>query len=405
VIGFDEDVETVRLLGAGHPPVAEPGLRELIETQLKEGRLSFSSKPADLEEVEVMWVAYDTPVDDDDHADVSYVTRRVQDLFPFIRSGALVVISSQVPVGSTRQLEQSFALARPETAVRFAYSPENLRLGKALEVFLTPERIVVGVRDQKAREQVAALLSPVTDKIEWMAVESAEMTKHGLNAFLATSVAFINELAGLCERVGADAAEVARALKSDVRIGPRAYLNPGAAFAGGTLARDLSFLSDIGARVGRPTSLLSSVAESNAKHRQWPLVRIKELMPDITGTRIAVLGLTYKPGTDTLRRSTSVEICRDLNRAGASVAGYDPGLSQLPSEVAHFVHLEPSAEMALRGAAALVVATDHPPFRSLRAEDIVRWMKHPLVIDPSGFLEAELGKDVRIRYLKVGKSA
>ncbi len=403
VIAFDENPETIRRLVDGTPPVAEPGLRELIRAQREAGRLSFSSDPTDLAAAEVVWVAYDTPVDENDRADVDFVLTRLRALFPHVRTDAVVLVSSQMPVGSTRRLEASFADLRPGSTAAFAYSPENLRLGKALDVFLRPDRVVVGVRDSATRECISQLLSAITDQIQWMSVESAEMTKHALNAFLATSVAFINEVAGLCERVGADAGDVARALKSDVRIGPRAYLNPGTAFAGGTLARDLSFMEEIGASVGRSTLLLTSVIASNVAHRRWPLVRMRELVSDLESQTVAVLGLTYKPGTDTLRRSTAMEICCELHRAGARVRGFDPSLIVLPEDLRQFVDLRSSLEAAISGATVLFIGTDCPEFRSLEVEEILAWMRTPLVLDPGGFLESPLGKDDRIRYVKVGR--
>ena len=173
----------------------------------------------------------------------------------------------RLPIGTVGKLERAWNDTASGRTVSFACSPENLRLGKAIEVFTKPDRVVVGVRDEHARASVAALLAPITDRIEWMSVESAEMTKHAVNSFLATSVTFINELAALCERTGADAKEVERGLKTERRIGPQAYLSPGGAFAGGTLARDVAFLRTLGTSVGRPTPLMDGVVASNAAHR------------------------------------------------------------------------------------------------------------------------------------------
>jgi UDPglucose 6-dehydrogenase len=313
VVGLDFDADTVRNLKAGEPPIFEPGLEDLIKRGLREGRLRFTSDVVDaLRDAEIVWIAYDTPVDDDDRADVEFVVGRVARLFPHLRAGMLVLISSQLPVGTTRRLEQ----ACPNKSVTFAYSPENLRLGKAIGVFTQPDRVVVGTRGEADRARIAALLRPFiedparTDRIEWMSVESAEMTKHALNAFLATSVTFINEIAALCEQVGADAKEVERGLKSESRIGSKAYLGPGAAFAGGTLARDVEFLTQIGAVHYQPTHLLSAVRASNDEHRNWHRRKLQALLGDLHGKCIAVWGLTYKPGTDTLRRSSSVELCK-----------------------------------------------------------------------------------------------
>ena len=206
----------------------------------------------------------------------------------------------------SKSKEACCAALRPGARIEFAYSPENLRLGHAIEAFTKPDRIVIGTRGTHSRPRLAALFAPFSDRIEWMSVESAEMTKHALNAFLAASVAFINEIAAISERVGADAAEIARGLKTDARIGPRAYLSPGAAFAGGTLARDVIFLSRRGAELGVPLHLIPSVRESNEAHREWALRRLESVLGSVKGKTVAVWGLTYKPGTDTLRRSGSV---------------------------------------------------------------------------------------------------
>jgi UDPglucose 6-dehydrogenase len=335
---------------------------------------------------------------------VDFVVERVVQLFPYLNAGALVLISSQLPVGSTGRLEGEYALMFPGKPVTFGYSPENLRLGKAIHSFTCADRFVVGVRNEVERKRVQDLLRPFTDRIEWMSVESAEMTKHALNAYLATSVAFINEVAALCEQVGADAREVERGLKSDSRIGPRAYLTPGAAFAGGTLARDIQFLAHIGASNHKPTLLLSAVRESNEAHKLWVRQRLQALLGDLNGQRVAILGLTYKAGTDTLRRSSSVELCEWLAQQGAIVHTHDPAVKKLPDLLAQKFTLHSTTQAALSEASAMVVATEWPEYRALTAETILSAMRKPVVIDPNSFLLTTLGGDRRIRYATVGKS-
>lgn len=405
VVGFDSDADLIAGLCKGHLPVFEPGLEDLVHQGMAAGRLTFSSDPQAVAEAEIVWIAYDTPVDENDQADVAYVVDRCAALFPYLSQGALVLISSQLPVGTTRRLEELYRLARPEGLATFAYSPENLRLGKAIEAFSRPERIVAGIRTEKDRGRIEQLVKPFSETVEWMSVESAEMTKHALNAFLATSVAFINELSGLCERVGADAREVERGLKSDVRIGPRAYLRPGSAFAGGTLARDVSFLIDIGKDQGLPTHLVSAVARSNEAHRGWQRRRLIEILGDLRGRSIAMLGLTYKPRTDTLRRSAAIETCRWLGEQAARVAAYDPAVKTLPPALTPFTTLCPSMEAALAGAEAVLICTEWEEFESLRADDLAKWMVRPVVLDSGRFLEANLAGDERIRYIAVGKAA
>lgn len=410
VVGVDFAADTVQQLQAGYPPLFEPGLEDLVRRGLAEGRLCFTTDVVTaLDGADVVWVAYDTPVDSEDQADVEFVIDRVTRLFPALPAGILVLISSQLPVGTTRQLEQEYAAAYPQKPVAFVYSPENLRLGNALKAFTQPDRVIVGVRtvggsQSTVRERVATLLRPFTKRIEWMSVESAEMTKHALNAFLATSVAFINEVASLCEQVGADAKEVERGLKSEMRIGPQAYLGPGAAFAGGTLARDIAFLAQIGAAHQQSTHLLSAVRTSNDAHKQWVQRKLQVLLGEVHGQTVAVWGLAYKPGTDTLRRSSAVELCEWLARQGVQVQAHDPAVTALPEELARQFALCPTPVAALQGAAALVVATGWTEYRSLTADAVVSAMRLPVVIDPNRFLEKTLGNDPRIRYATVGKA-
>jgi len=267
-------------------------------------------------------------------------------------------------------------------------------------VFTEPDRVVVGVRSAEARSRIAALLAPITERIEWMSVESAEMTKHALNAFLAVSVTFANEIAAVCERVGADAKEVERGLKTEARIGPRAYLAPGGAFAGGTLARDVAFLNALAQRHGLETPLVAAVRPSNEFHKGWALRHV----PGGRGAAVAVWGLTYKPGTDTLRRSAAVELCLALAARGARVKAYDPAVRALPPDLVAAVELCPSAADAARGAVALIVATEWPEVRELDLSAVMGAMAARVVVDANRFLASRVaGLDVE--YHAVGAPA
>jgi UDPglucose 6-dehydrogenase len=400
VVAFDEDAAVTAALTDGTPPLFEPGLEELVRSGLDAGTLRATSDPAEaLAGAEVLWITYDTPVDADDVADVDFVVDRVRALLGHVQDGAVVLISSQLPVGTAARLEQD-----APAGLRFAVSPENLRLGKAIEVFLQPDRIVVGVRDDETRDVIGRLLAPITDRVEWMGVESAEMAKHALNAFLAVSVTFINEVAAVCERVGADAADVSRALKTEQRIGPRAYLGPGGAFAGGTLARDVRALDAIGDAEGLPLPVLHGVWESNLAHRRWPRRTLDALLDGRLADRtIAVWGLTYKPGTDTLRRSSSVELCRELAEAGATVRAHDPAISALPDDLIEVIELTDDPFAAASGADALVIATEWPAYRELDAGRIPDALAGDLVVDANGFLAGALKDDPRVRYASVGR--
>jgi UDPglucose 6-dehydrogenase len=409
VVGVDPDEAVIARLNDDHPPVDEPGLVELLRSGRATGRLTFAAPaPAALRAARLVWIAFDTPVDDEDRADVDWVLEGAVEALGGAGVGALVVVSSQLPVGSVARLERRMADSGRHD-LRFACVPENLRLGKAIDTFSSPDRFVAGVRAQADADELGSLLNRF-GPVEWMGVESAEMTKHALNAFLATSVAFINELAAICERVGADAAEVARGLKSEQRIGPRAYLSPGDAFAGGTLARDIRFLADLADARGLPAHVVRGVATSNREHRNWSRRALASVFesdsgngePALADRRIAIWGLTYKPGTDTLRRSSALELTRWLATEQASVRAYDPAVRALPSDQGTDIELVADPLAAVDRADALVVCTPWPEFRAVPARDVARAMAQPIVLDPGGHLQDTLGHAGDVRYLRVG---
>ncbi|MEO6568510.1 MAG: nucleotide sugar dehydrogenase [Opitutaceae bacterium] len=402
VVGLDFDQAAITGLQAGQAPIAEPGLNEAIQAGIAAGRLSFTTdiKTA-CATADVLWVTYDTPVDEDDRADVDFVLNQLRRCVPALPQGTLILLSSQLPAGTCRQLENEFG----GQGYRFAVSPENLRLGKALEIFSKPDRVIVGYRDQRSKEQLTAMFAPFTSEIIWMRPESAEMTKHAINSFLALSITFMNELSCLCERTGADAKEVERGLKSESRIGPKAYLSPGGAFAGGTLARDVVTCIALAEKIGEPLDVFPAIKRSNDRHRQWALRKIKQLFAQPPLEPIALLGLTYKPGTDTLRRSSAVELAKALHHGGFKVAAHDPSLAALPPELGFITLLREPATLT-RDAAALVVCTEWPAFRE-RSDwgALVKGMHAPIVIDATRFLAKPLGGINPLKYLTVGSPA
>lgn len=404
VIGLDQDEAVVEKLNQGVAPIMEPGLKELIQQGLVSTTLSFSTDmAAALKDTPVVWVTFDTPVDESDQADVEFVLRRIERLFPYLEEHSLVLISSQLPVGSVRETRNTFMQRFPGKQAHFAYSPENLRLGQAIQSFTHPDRVVAGYEDEAARRLIGEVFEPFNPKMEWMSIESAEMTKHALNAFLATSVAFINEVAALCEQTGADAKDVERGLKSDSRIGERAYLSPGGAFAGGTLARDIRFLSDLGRRLEFPTPLVDGVRQSNEAHRMWAVRRLTQLTDTLIQKKIAVWGLAYKVGTNTLRRSGAVDMCRELAAQGALIYAYDPAIQQLPDSYAQFITLCATPQEALQDADALIVYTGWPEFKLIDPEVLATRMKTALALDANRFLADSLQTADAIRYITVGK--
>jgi UDPglucose 6-dehydrogenase len=403
-IGVDADTACVASLRDGRAPLFEPGLDNLIRRGMERAHLAFSNDFRQIASCDLVWVTLDTPVDDNDTANTEVVYAAVESSFPHIKDGAILLVSSQLPVGSTRMMEKSFRARFPQKACYFAYSPENLRLGKAIESFKNSERIVVGSESPQVKERLEPILGKFTAQVLWLSIESAEMVKHGVNAFLATCVTFANELAIVCERVGADAAEVERALRLEPRIGTRAYIKPGAAFAGGTLARDVVFLNTIADRERLRLPLLGSVISSNQSHKHWPVRRIGERLGSLSGRTVAVLGLAYKPGTNTLRRSSSIELCQELASLGARVRAFDPAIQDLPPECKSFIRLTTSASAALSGADAAIVGTEWPEFKSIELATWLSTMREPLICDPNGFLAKTFEHSQQTSYIAVGRS-
>ena len=400
VIGVDTDQANALNLGLGVTPVAEAGLEDLIKTGLTSGRLHFSSHVEYLNDAQIVWVCCDTPVGDDDASDPGSVIAHIERVMLGTTGRLNLLISSQLPVGSVRRLEQFAALNFTGREIAIAYSPENLRLGNAVEDFLRPGRIVVGIRRNADRHLFGELLKPMADSIEWMTVESAEMTKHAINAFFATSIAFANEVAEICERVGADAKEVERGLKSEPRIGPRARLAPGGAFGGGTLARDVGYLADAARAHGLPALLLGSVRPSNEEHKRWAFRTLQSLFRDLSCATLAVWGLAYKPGTDSLRRSTSVDLCDRLLREGATLRVHDPMVKSMPGRW-HGVTRCDDPLTAIGGAQALIVATAWPQYRSISAGQLAERAAGLAVLDANRDLSA-LAQSSGLRYFSVG---
>lgn len=404
VQGLDPDKENVVRLQKGRAPLYEPGLDDLIQEGVASGHLSFSGEPAAaLADAEALWVAFDTPIDENDAGDAGFIERHILAIAPQLKNGTKVVISSQVPVGFTRKIRERMQKAHPDKQLFFAYAPENLRLGRAIKLFLEPDRIVVGTLPQE-RQGFLQIFSAISTRLEWMGVESAEMTKHAINGFLAASVSFANEIAAVCEHVGADAKEVERGLKSEERIGPKAYLSPGAAFAGGTLARDILFLSETGVRHGLPMHLIRAVKESNDFHKAWVQRKCLETLGDLRGKQVAVLGLTYRPDTDTLRRSYSIELCLWLNRKKAKVKAFDPSIKELPNRLKGPISLARSPKEAIQGADGVVLATEWPIFLTFDKE-VIDELSGKVIIDPNGFIEKQVSAGKDIRYVSVGRAS
>lgn len=394
VVGYDASQTLVDNLNQGMPPLYEQDLAELIDKNLRSGRLSFTTDLGQaLKDAKHVLLTYDTPLDENDEVDLSPLRDTASRMAPHLeKNDVTVTVCSQVPVGTCEELAATIRRANPTLDFSIAYVPENLRLGQAVERFMRPDMIIIGADVPSAHDKVTELLADIRAPKLRMSLRTAEMTKHAINSFLATCISFINEIANICDDVGADALKVAAALRMEERIGPRLPLQPGLGFAGGTLARDLRALTKAANKTGNRLYLLESVLEVNRRRNAVVTEKLHRIYGSLDGLTVGILGLTYKAGTSTLRRSAAVEIIASLVAEGAHVKAYDPKADPKEAKSARNFQLSSDPYLMARGTDALVFLTDWPEFMELDWPSIRQMMKRPVLIDARNMLDAaEMG--------------
>ena len=404
VVGIEANSSRVEKLKHGIPPLFEPGLQEMMSANVKSGRLRFSDKLEDgVKGAKYVLITFDTPVDDRDEIDLLEIYDMADRIAGYLENDSVILVSSQVPVGTCENIKLRIQKKRPDLVFDTAYSPENLRLGQAINCFMKPERIVIGADNTDTLNAVEAFFRVIEAPVLRMNLRSAEMAKHALNAFLATSISFGNEIANICDEVGADAISVVKALRSEGRIGNRLPLFPGLGFAGGTLARDLKVLKKIGKEQGYETLLIDSVYDVNARQNGVVVRKLERIYGSLKGLAIGILGITYKPGTSTLRRSSSLEIIGELVTKGAAVKAYDPKADM--NEVHKHVEFEFCTEVSYvaQNSSALALVTDWPEFKELDYGHLKGIMKNPVFIDTKNFLDMEQMLSFGYNYFGIGR--
>ncbi len=405
VVGVETNPQKAQKLNEGVAPLYEPGLSELMRKNLGQGRLLYTSDlPGAVKQAQFVLLAFDTPVNDDDEVELYEVLKGALDIRPWLAEDATVIVTSQVPVGTCEHIESAICDFDSRRKVRVGCVPENLRLGKAIDCFLKPAMIVLGADDDATLDRLQQFYSALPAPKLLMNLRTAEMTKHALNAFLATSVSFIGELANLCDEVGADAVQVAAALRHDERIGPHARIEPGGlGFSGATLARDVKVLRHLGEACGCEPLLLDAVWYVNERQKGLVARKLKKLFGDVRGRRLGVLGLTYKAGTSTLRRSVALEVIRELVELGAAVKAFDPkaNLAEVPQQAGF--ELSPDAYSAAKDSDALILLTDWPEFRALDFARIRSLMRRPVLIDTKNTLSSRELVALGFDYVGVGR--
>lgn len=408
VVGIDENPEIITNLQKGIPPLEEPELAELIKKNSAAGRLRFSTGFSEAAHVPIVWFTYDTPVDDNDIADATKVTNAAKAIAPFLQDGVTLIFSSQLPVGTIQEIKKVIVAKRPELQFYIAYVPENLQLGKAVKSFMEPGRIVIGAENEKTFTLIENIFAPLKTQFLRMSPASAEMTKHALNAFLATSLSFIYDIADLCEKVDADVTEVTKALKSDPRIGQGAYLDASVGFSGGTLGRDLRAMTAEAERRGITLPIITNAYQKNAERRKAFVERVKDILGGLSGKTIGLLGVTYKVGTPTLRRSMALEIAGLLQKEGATIRASDPMAKKEEVEISGDIQFSTDPYEMAKGCNAIILMTAWPEYKELNVARAVKVVKEPKVFfDTRNFLKEreEEFKKAGMKYIGIGRGA
>ena len=404
----DIDEEKIRRLSAGHIPIYEPGLDQLVAKNTQAGRLSFTTDlRSAVEQALVIFLAVGTPPKEDGSADLRFIEEAARSVARHMNGYKVIVTKSTVPVGTgehLRRLVKEHQTAGHNFGV--VSNPEFLREGAALDDFMRPDRVVIGTRDEAAAAIMRDLYRPlylIETPIVFTSLEAAELTKYAANAFLATKISFINEIANLCDRIGCDVHDVARAIGMDNRIG-RKFLHPGPGFGGSCFPKDTSALLSVAREYGADALIVESVIEVNRRQRDRMIPKIEKLVGDLKGKTVAVLGLSFKPETDDMREAPAADIVRALVERGARVRAYDPvAVPQARAVLPGGVEYAEDEYAAVQGADALVFVTEWNQFRALNMERVKSLMRAPRIADLRNIYEPDAMRALGFDYVGVGR--
>ncbi len=405
VVGLDIDQRKIEMLNRGEVPIFEPGLEEMIRRNMEAGRLSFTTSYEEaLKEAEFVFVAVGTPEGVDGEADLRYVRMAAESIAEVMDHPMIIVNKSTVPVGTGDFVADIIRKHQKEPVPFWVVSnPEFLREGSAVNDFLNPDRIVLGSTDQEAAEKVAQLYLPLRAPIMITDLRTAEMIKYASNAFLATRISFINEIAAICERLGADVKEVARGMGYDKRIGPY-FLDAGIGYGGSCFPKDVKALEHMALVHGAHPQLLRAVMEINRDQRRRVIVKLRELLGGTLRDKvIGLLGLAFKPNTDDMREAPSVDLYHMLVNEGAIVRGYDPVAMENARRLLPELQLAEDPYDLATGVDALVVVTEWNEFKHLDLKRIKGLMRGDVLIDGRNIYEPKHMRELGFRYRGMGR--
>ena len=408
VVCVDKDAAKIEMLRNGGLPIYEPGLEDLIARNVEAGRLRFATGLEEaVAEAEAVFIAVGTPSRrGDGHADLSYVHAAAREIAGAIRGYTVVVTKSTVPVGTGREIEAIIREANPDADFDVASNPEFLREGSAIGDFMRPDRVVIGTGSLRARDVMRKLYRPlylIETPILFTRRETSELIKYAANAFLATKITFINEIADLCETLGADVHQVARGIGLDGRIGPK-FLHPGPGYGGSCFPKDSLALVRTARDSGAPLRIVEAVADINATRKRAMAQRVIDACGgDVNGRTIAILGVTFKPNTDDMRESPSLDIVPMLQAAGAGIRAYDPEGMAEAGPLLPGVSWCDSAYDALLDADAVVILTEWNQFRNLDLDRVKALLKAPVFIDFRNIYNPREMAEAGFSYTSIGR--
>lgn len=404
VIALDINEERIEGLKRGEMPIYEPGLEELVARNVRAGRLSFTtSYPEALAGTEFAFIAVGTPSGVDGEADLRHVAAAARSIAESMSNPLIIVNKSTVPVGTGDWVAEIIARHQPRPIPFSVVScPEFLREGSAISDFMQPHRTVLGSLNPDAAEKVAQLHLPLRAPIMITDLRTAEMIKYASNAFLATKISFINEIANICEELGADVKEVAIGMGYDKRIGPH-FLDAGLGYGGSCFPKDVKALAYMAAEKGRHPQLLHAVMEINNDRRPMAVYRLKEMLGELNGRVVGLLGLSFKPNTDDMRDAPSIDIAKALIEQGARVRAYDPVAMPVASTLLPEVEMVSDPYTLAEGSDALVVITEWNEFKQLDLERIRDLMKQPVLFDGRNIYEPEKMRQLGFIYRGFGR--
>ncbi|HLF86194.1 MAG TPA: UDP-glucose/GDP-mannose dehydrogenase family protein [Nitrospiria bacterium] len=404
---MDKDGEKIRNLRKGIIPIYEPGLEEKVKKNIKEGRITFTTDIGEtVDNALAIFIAVGTPPMKDGSADLSFVDEVAETIAKHMTSYKVIVTKSTVPIGTGERLRKIVGRSQRESIdFDIVSNPEFLREGSAIEDFMRPDRVVIGAESQQAIAIMKDLYRPlylietpflITD------VPTAEMIKYASNSFLATKITFINEVANLCEKVGADVRMVAKGMGLDGRIGSK-FLHPGPGYGGSCFPKDVLALSKISRDKDYDFKILKSVIEANNRQRTLMVEKIREAVGDLNGKTLGILGLSFKPNTDDMRDAPSIEIITSLQKSGAKIKAFDPAATEEAKKVLKDIEYCDDPYAIAQGADAMIILTEWNQFRNLDLEKVKSLLKSPIFIDLRNVYEPNKIKELGFKHVGVGR--